>query len=553
MRPIRSALALTGTCILVTTGLAAATASAQDVPDGEPVVWEVSGLTPDEVLDLYDDGFDVAEFHDGTADVIGDQDVADELRERGMDPEFHDTVYKPIDPAASDVDAQGTFYGGYKTSDLHFEHVDDVASQYPDLTEVYDIGDSWLKTQGRGGHDIQAICLTAKEAGDCQLSPDSSKPRFTLVSQIHSRELATGEITWRWIDYLTQNYGSDPEVTELMDTTEMWVVPQANPDGVDRVAAGGNNPVLHRKNANDSTGCSGTGVGVDLNRNHSYKWGDASSNPCAETYRGSSPASEPEIQALQDFFGKIHPDQRGPGDNDPAPDDTRDVMISLHAYGNYLIVPWGYSTARPPNDSDLRSLANAQAQHNGYQVGNPAETVGYTASGTTDDYTYGELGIASYTYEIGSGWGSCGGFFPSYSCVDSTFWPANRDALMVAAQSADAPYGGGSGEPEPTECENRDVTESGNLSGRGSSVRHPSSSGYEAGSGTHQVCLRGPEGTDFDLYLEKWSGSSWTTVDRSISVTSDEDIEYSGTAGTYRIRAYSYSGSGDYSVGYSTP
>ena len=73
-------------------------------------------------------------------------------------------------------------------------------------------------------------------------------------------------------------------------------------------------------------------------------------------------------------------------------------------------------------------------------------------------------------------------------------------------------------------------------------------------TGTHRGCLRGPTGPDFDLYLQKRSGSgTWSNVAQSISATSTEDIVYSGTAGTYRWRVYSYSGSGAYTGGYTRP
>lgn len=67
-------------------------------------------------------------------------------------------------------------------------------------------------------------------------------------------------------------------------------------------------------------------------------------------------------------------------------------------------------------------------------------------------------------------------------------------------------------------------------------------------TGFHRGCLRGPaSGTDFDLYLDKRSTSgSWSQVARSIGTTSSEDIAYNGSAGTYRWRVVSYSGSGAY-------
>ncbi|WP_041625183.1 M14 family zinc carboxypeptidase [Stackebrandtia nassauensis] len=414
---------------------ASGTATADDL-DTEPAYLSVPGLSGAQTRALSADGFDVVKrTADGATTVIGDAKVADRLRDRGLEPTVLDTVYKKVSTKA----ALGEYYGGYKTPDLHFKHLDDVAAAHPDLAKVYDIGDSWLKTQGQGGHDIKAICITKMADGDCELSPESAKPRFSVISQIHAREIATGEISWRWIDYLANGYGSDETVTSILDTTEVWVVPIVNPDGVDKVASGGDSPLLQRKNLDNSHGdCGGTQTGVDLNRNHSYGWGDAGTQPCSETFQGPSAGSEPEIVAVEEFFGKIHPDQRGDGDA-PAPDDTRDVMISLHSYGEYLIVPWGHSTSPPPNDSQLRALGNAMAESNGYQVGNPSQTVGYLASGTSDDYTYGTLGIASYTFEVGGQFGECGGFLPAYSCVED-LWTLNQGALITAAQNAKAPY-----------------------------------------------------------------------------------------------------------------
>jgi hypothetical protein len=68
----------------------------------------------------------------------------------------------------------------------------------------------------------------------------------------------------------------------------------------------------------------------------------------------------------------------------------------------------------------------------------------YPTSGTTDDWLYGERGIASYTFEIGPPDGACGGFFPPYDCLDvnldGAFWEPNRSALLYGLRVARAPY-----------------------------------------------------------------------------------------------------------------
>ncbi|MCU1347820.1 MAG: fibA, partial [Acidobacteria bacterium] len=78
----------------------------------------------------------------------------------------------------------------------------------------------------------------------------------------------------------------------------------------------------------------------------------------------------------------------------------------------------------------------------------------------------------------------------------------------------------------------------------------PSTTGYVSSvSGSHTGKLTGPaSGADFDLYLQKLSGTTWTQVAASESATATENITYSGTSGTYRWRVYGYSGSGSYTL-----
>jgi len=103
--------------------------------------------------------------------------------------------------------------------------------------------------------------------------------------------------------------------------------------------------------------------------------------------------------------------------------------------------------------------------------------------------------------------------------------------------------GSGGGAP-CTSCE----AYSGSLSGTGASQYQPNGTYYYSSiSGVHKGWLRGPaSGADFDLYLQKWNGSTWVTVASGTSSTSSEDVTYSGTAGYYTWQIYSYSGSGSY-------
>ncbi len=108
--------------------------------------------------------------------------------------------------------------------------------------------------------------------------------------------------------------------------------------------------------------------------------------------------------------------------------------------------------------------------------------------------------------------------------------------------SIKATYAGGGGGGGCTSA-------SGSLTGTGQTGYQPSSTGYvSTASGNHTATMTGPAGTDFDLYLQKLSGSTWSNVKASEGSTSTESVTYAGTAGTYRWRIYSYQGSGTYTV-----
>ena len=252
------------------------------------------------------------------------------------------------------------------------------------------------------------------------------------MAAIHAREYTTAELATRFAEELINKYNVDPDVTWLLDYYEIDIVPQVNPDGRKKAETG----LLWRKNTDNNDGCNNSSSwGTDLNRNSSFKWnmGGSSSNACNETYMGPSAASEPETQAIESYARLIFPDQRGPADSDPAPATAEGVFISLHSYSELVLFPWGYTTTPAPNSAALQTLGRKFGYFNGYQVCN-GPTCLYGTSGTTDDYTYGALGVASYTFEVGRN------FFESCSFFTSNILPKNMPALYYALKSARRPY-----------------------------------------------------------------------------------------------------------------
>ncbi|MEM6732425.1 MAG: M14 family zinc carboxypeptidase, partial [Myxococcota bacterium] len=188
-----------------------------------------------------------------------------------------------------------------------------------------------------------------------------------------------------------------------------------------------------RKNTNQDH-CGRSSRGVDLNRNFSFAWnccGGSSGRECSSTYRGPSPASEPETLAIQDYLVSQFTDWREPELDAASPLDADGVYIDIHSYSELVLWPWGFE-GKAPNEFGLATLGRKLAWFNGYDPIQAVEL--YPTDGTTDDFVYGELGIAAYTFELGTE------FFQSCNVFENEILPDNLPALLYAAKTASAPY-----------------------------------------------------------------------------------------------------------------
>jgi streptogrisin C len=138
---------------------------------------------------------------------------------------------------------------------------------------------------------------------------------------------------------------------------------------------------------------------------------------------------------------------------------------------------------------------------------------------------------------LSGGSGTCSSTTPG-----STYFQPVNEILTVYGLTL-ITSGGGTG------CTGYPNSYSGRLGGTGASQIQPSGSYYYRAAGSpHRGCLRGPAGANFNLQLQRWSGGSWSTVARAEGSTSAESLEYSGSAGYYRYRVVSASGSGAYTL-----
>ena len=330
----------------------------------------------------------------------------------------------------------------YRTVDATHATLAALAAAYPDRATLTDIGDTWQADAGSApGDAIRALVL--KNAA----SPHPKAPLVVFAAQ-HARELATAEIATRFAELLLQNPSDDPDIDWLLDHREIHIVAQANPDGRRQVEQG---TTFWRKNHNETACPSGnlgsTWPGIDLNRNSSILWGNFSSaDACSQSYRGAVVASEPETQAIQNYLESVFDIQRAAGDlESPAPADAEGVFISLHSFAEMVLFPWeglgGQNENNAPNHDGLAILGRRFGFLNDYAVGR-WQLLG-PAGGTTVDYAYGEFGVAAYTFEVGTS------FTQSCQSFESTVWPDNRDALLLAAKAARRPYQAPAG-PEVT-------------------------------------------------------------------------------------------------------
>lgn len=317
-------------------------------------------------------------------------------------------------------------YPCYRTVEETYTSAQQIASNYPKLASWVDIGDSWKRTEfgTDSGSDMLVLRLTNADM-------PGPKPVLLIVSSIHAREYAPAELSMRFAEHLVSQYGLDADITYLLDYNAIHLLIQGNPDGRERAEAG----LAWRKNANNNY-CSNTNSrGADLNRNFDFRWGccgGSSSNVCDETYRGASAASEPETQAIQDYMLAVFPDQREDDLDAPAPSGASGVFLDIHSYGRLVLWPWGFTRSQPPNSAALRTLGRKFAYMNEYEPDQSPEL--YLTDGTTDDFSYGVLGVASYTFELGTA------FFQNCSAFESTIYQDNLSALLYAAKVARTPY-----------------------------------------------------------------------------------------------------------------
>ncbi len=301
---------------------------------------------------------------------------------------------------------QGSMGGFYTLSEL-LSVLDQIAAAYPAL----------VKPRASIGNSIEGRALWTLKVSDNPLV-DENEPEARFDALHHAREPESMQaLVWNLLALL-EDYGSDPRATYIVNERETWFVPCVNPDGYvynQTTNPGGGG--LWRKNRRNNGGT----FGVDLNRNYDYQWGydnvGSSPTPSSDTYRGTAPASEPEVAAMQAFID-AHPFR---------------TAITTHTYSDLWLYPWSYVAQATPNQNELDELSVLATAVNGYTFG-VSGLVLYLANGVTDDYDYGVHGTFSWTAEIGT---SNDGFWPAPSRI-VPLAQENEESFLRTALAAGA-------------------------------------------------------------------------------------------------------------------
>lgn len=260
-----------------------------------------------------------------------------------------------------------------------------IHNQYPSITNLFEVG----KTHR--DRPIMGLEISANPG-------DTNKPTVLFNGMHHAREVMTPEVIMHMATVLTEQYGSDAEVTNWLDNFRIILVPQVNPDGNAMVTEGN---VMWRKNAYQFEGLT---VGVDLNRNYPGYWNycnGSSGNPFSEIYRGPTAGSEPETQAMMHLVETLKPV----------------ANISYHSYSELILYPNGCAKVNNPSKDLFQSIGdgmnakirNDNDQTHAYKVGTVAEVI-YEADGSDLDWQWKEHGVLAFCIEV-----NAATFLPDYN------------------------------------------------------------------------------------------------------------------------------------------
>ncbi|MFZ9586289.1 MAG: M14 family zinc carboxypeptidase [Crocinitomicaceae bacterium] len=252
--------------------------------------------------------------------------------------------------------------GGYLKYNEMLAELDAMVQQYPNLITAKAPISTFVTHENRPIYHVKI---------SDNPNVNESEPNVLYTAIHHAREPMSLMETIFFMWYVLENYGTNEEITYLVNHTQLFFVPCINPDGyVYNETTNPNGGGMWRKNRRNNGG----GVyGVDLNRNYGYGWGTTgtSTNTSNDTYCGTAPYSEPEVQAMRwlvqnyDFV----------------------TAFNAHTYAEDILFPIGTTVAEfADHHNYFQAHSDHMVEYNGYTAMKSSAL--YPASGDSDDYMY---------------------------------------------------------------------------------------------------------------------------------------------------------------------
>ena len=255
---------------------------------------------------------------------------------------------------------------------------DKMVKDYPRLAEKFVIGKSNM------GMELVGLRIT-------KLNSILPKPKFKYVGNMHGDETVGREVLIRLIKDIFDKYGKDAKITELVDTTDIYILPSMNPDGF---------KLRRRTNAK----------GVDLNRNFPDRFGRQTKTPDKETIAIMEWSKNHSFTLSANLHGG-------------------DIVANYPFDGNMGYESGVYTPA--PDDKTFKSLAKAyslnhpQMKHSRrFKNGITNGAKWYVLYGGMQDWNYLNTDNMELTMEISHR------KFPDDKLLDQ-FWKDNRKSLYA--------------------------------------------------------------------------------------------------------------------------
>ncbi|MFF7458229.1 M14 family metallopeptidase [Kitasatospora sp. NPDC008115] len=299
--------------------------------------------------------------------------------------------------------------------------IEAVVAAHPDIMSKRVIGTSYE------GRPIVAVKISDN------VGADENEPEVLFTAHQHAREHLTVEMSLYLLHEFGDKYATDARIANAVNSREIWVIPDLNPDGGEYDIATGRYRSW-RKDRQPNPGSSY--VGTDLNRNWDYRFGccgGSSGSTSSETYRGSAPESAKETKVVADFVRS-----RVVGGRQQIT-----AAIDFHTYSELVLWPFGWTTANTTTGmtadeyNTFATLGRSMASTNNYTPEQSSDL--YITDGSIDDWLWGAQRIFGYTFEMYPGPNGASGFYPPDEVIGRET-SRNREAVLRLVETADCVY-----------------------------------------------------------------------------------------------------------------